>query len=64
MNQTFELNRDLHEGHNLTFKPKKTLKISMHLGGEKNNFGFVGGGRGDINFKKNIHPWRNVCYGN
>ena len=40
-----------HEGHFLTFKPKKTLKISMHLGGK--NIDFVLGGWGNnkhINF--------------
>ena len=33
-------------GHILTFKPKKSLKFSMHLGRKDINFGF-GGGRGN-----------------
>ena len=38
-----------HDGHFLTLKPKKTLKIPMHLGGKNIDFG-LGGGGGDINF--------------
>ena len=36
-----------HGGHILTFNLKKSLQISMHLGGKDINFGF-GGGRGGI----------------
>ena len=36
-----------HGGHILTFKLKKSLEISMHLGGKDINFGF-GGVRGGI----------------
>ena len=38
-----------HGGHILTFKLKKSLEISMHLGGKDINFGFGGGGK-NINF--------------
>ena len=34
-----------HGGHILTFKLKKSLEISMHLGGKDINFGFGGGGK-------------------
>ena len=33
-----------HGGHILTFKLKKSLEISMYLGGKDINFGFGGGG--------------------
>ena len=33
-----------HRGHILTFKLKKSLEISMHLGGKDINFGFGGWG--------------------
>ena len=39
-----------HGGHILTFKLKKSLEISKHLGGKDINFGFGGGGGPDINF--------------
>ena len=32
-------------GQILTFKLKKSLEISMHLGGKDINFGFGGGGK-------------------
>ena len=32
-----------HGGHILTFKLKKSLEISMYLGGKDINFGFDGG---------------------
>ena len=34
-----------HGGHILTFKLKKSLEISIYLGGKDINFGFGGGGR-------------------
>ena len=34
-----------HEGHILTSKLKKSLEISMHLGGKDIKFGFGGGGK-------------------
>ena len=38
-----------HGGHILTFKLKKSLEISMYLGGKDIHFGFGGGGK-NINY--------------
>ena len=41
----FKLMKQPHGGHILTFNLKKSLEISMHLGGKDINFGFGGGGK-------------------
>ena len=44
-----------HGGHILTSKLKKSLEMSMHLGGKDINLGF-GGGEGNINLYKIYTP--------
>ena len=46
----------LHGGHILTFKLKKSLEISMHWGGKDINFGFGGWGRGILVLCKMYTP--------